>query len=165
MAGGFFRKALFALACMAMGSIGTLAGSALAEPGGGWAGTARGGAKAAVIQKLVDDLDLDAAQMAKGQEVKASVTARLREMRQARSQGFEEIAAELSKETIDRRAIHRIADRRLDGLGENIHATVDDLLAFVDTLDPQQRNTLVNDLRTLKNAKSSRRGSRTAAPE
>ena len=164
MTGGFVQKALFALAFMGIGSVGTLAGSALAEPGG-MAGAARGGAKAAVMEKLVENLNLDAAQMAKGMEVKESIKTRLKDMRQARTEGFEEVAAELSKPEIDRRAIHQIADRRLDTLGENIHATVDDFLAFVDTLDPQQRATLVNDLRTLKNAKSARRGSRTTAPE
>jgi hypothetical protein len=165
MTGGFVRKALFALAFMGLGSVGTLAGSALAQPGNGWAGTARGGAKAAVMDKLVEDLNLDAAQMAKGAEVNESIKTRLREMREARTAGFEEIAAELSKPEIDRKAVHKIADRRLDALEQNIHATVDDFLSFVDTLDPQQRATLVNDLRTLKAAKGARRGARTAAPE
>jgi hypothetical protein len=165
MASGFVRNALFASVFLGLGSVGTLAGSALATPGDGGRG-GRGGAKAAMVDKLVQDLNLDAAQMAKGQDVKEKITTRMRDVRQERKAGFEELANELASGQVDRRAIHRLADRRLDAMANDIHASIDDILDFVDTLDPQQKETLVNGLRTMKSASgSSRRGSRAVAPE
>ena len=166
MASGFFQKALKVLVFAGLGSVGTLAGSALATPGGGPEASARGGGKSAMVEKLVQDLNLTPEQMEKGQEVKDRVTARMRDMRQQRKAGFEELANELSSGPIDRRAVHKLADRRLDTMASNIHASIDDILDFVDTLDPQQKETLINDLRTIKSGSGSRRGARGgAAPE
>jgi Spy/CpxP family protein refolding chaperone len=165
MSGGFVQKALFALVFLGLGSVGTLAGSALATPGGGPQGGGqqaggRGGGKAAMVEKLVQDLNLSPEQMAKGEEVKERVSARMKDMRQQRKAGFEELANELSSGPVDRKAVHKLADRRLDTMSNNIHASIDDILDFVDTLDPQQKETLVNDLRTIKSGSGSRRGAR-----
>ena len=165
MASGFFQKALFALVFAGLGSVGTLAGSALATPGGGpQAGGAqaggRSGGHSAVMEKLVQDLNLTPDQMEKGQEVKDRVSARMRDMRQQRKAGFEELANELSNGPIDRKSVHKLADRRLDTMANNIHASIDDILDFVDTLDPNQKETLINDLRTIKSGSGSRRGAR-----
>ncbi len=144
MASGSFQKALFALVFVGLGSVGTLAGSALAMPGdssGGRGG--RSGGRSAMIETLVQDLHLDAAQMAKGQEVKDRIKDRMRAMREERTAGLEEVAGELGSDRIDRRAIDKVADRRLDAMANNIHASIDDILDFVDTLDPQQKETLV----------------------
>jgi Spy/CpxP family protein refolding chaperone len=165
MASGFFQKALFALVFVGLGSVGTLAGSALATPGGGAQAGGRSGAKSAMVENLVQDLNLSAEQMAKGQEVKDRVSARMRDMRKQRKAGVEELANELSNGPIDRRAIHKLADRRLDTMASNIHASIDDILDFVDTLDPQQKETLINDLRTIKSGSGSRRGARGGAAE
>lgn len=165
MASGFFQKALFALVFVGLGSVGTLAGSALATPGGGAQTGGRGGAKSAMVETLVQDLNLSAEQMAKGQEVKERVAARMKDMRQQRKAGFEELANELASGQIDRRAVHKLADRRLDAMASSIHASIDDILDFVDTLDPQQKETLINDLRTIKSGSGSRRGARGGAPE
>jgi hypothetical protein len=168
MTSGFFQKALFALVFLGVGSVGTLAGSALATPGdrsGGGRSGRSGGGKAAMIEKLVQDLNLDASQMAKGQEVKARITERMRNTRQDRGAAFEELANELGSDRIDRKAVYRIADRRMDVMEQNIHASIDDVLEFVDTLDPQQKETLINDIRTMKSASGSRRATRAAAPE
>jgi hypothetical protein len=164
MVGGFFQKALFALVFVGLGSVGTLAGSALATPGQGGTG-GRSGGRSAMVEQLVQDLNLSAEQMAKGQEVKERVTARMKDMRQQRKAGFEELANELANGPIDRRAVHKLADRRLDAMGSNIHASIDDILDFVDTLDPQQKETLINELRTIKSGSGSRRGARGGAPE
>jgi len=166
MAGGFFQKALFALVFAGLGSVGTLAGSALAIPGGAEQAGGRSGGKSAMIEKLVQDLNLTPEQMAKGQEVKDRVSARMRDMRKQRKAGFEELANELTSPQIDRRAVHQLADRRLDTMSNNIHASIDDILGFVDTLDAQQKETLINELRTIKSGSGSRRGARGgAAPE
>ena len=161
---GFFQKALFALVFVGLGSVGTLAGNALATPGGGpqAGGQAggRGGGKAAMVEKLVQDLNLTPEQMTKGQEVKERVSARMKDMRQQRKAGFEELANELSNGPVDRKAVHKLADRRLDTMSNNIHASIDDILDFVDTLDPQQKETLVNDLRTMRGGSGSRHGAR-----
>ena len=166
MASGFFQKALFALVFVGLGSVGTLAGSALATPGDGGGRTAgKSGGRSAMIEKLVQDLNLDAAQMAKGQEVKERITARMSDMRQQRKAGFEELANELASGPVDRRAVHKLADRRLDAMANNIHASIDDILDFVDTLDPQQKEMLITDLRTIKSGSGSRRGARGGTPE
>ena len=151
MAGGFFQKALFALVFAGLGSVGTLAGGALATPGpqaGGAQAGGRSGGHSAVMEKLVQDLNLTPDQMEKGQAVKDRVTARMRDMRQQRKAGFEELANELSNGPVDRKAVNKLADRRLDTMANNIHASIDDILDFVDTLDPNQKETLINDLRT-----------------
>lgn len=165
MAGGFIQKALFALVFVGLGSVGTLAGSAVANPGGGSQAGGRSGGKSAMVEKLVQDLNLTPEQMQKGQEVKDRVSARMRDSRQQRKAGFEELANELSNGPIDRRAVHKLADRRLDTMANNIHASIDDILDFVDTLDPQQKETLINDLRTMKSGSGSRRSARGKAPE
>lgn len=165
MAGGFIQKALFALVFVGLGSVGTLAGSAVANPGGGSQAGGRSGGKSAMVEKLVQDLNLTPEQMQKGQEVKDRVSARMRDSRQQRKAGFEELANELSNGPIDRRAVHKLADRRLDTMANNIHASIDDILDFVDTLDPQQKETLINDLRTIKSGSGSRRSARGKAPE
>jgi hypothetical protein len=165
MASGFFQKALFALVFVGLGSVGTLAGSALATPGGGGGGGAggggagdRGGGRTAMVEKLVQDLNLSGEQMAKGQEVKERVTARMKDMRQQRKAGFEELANELSNGPIDRKAVHKLADRRLDTVANNIHAST--TTSRRGYADPQQRrrsSTTSNQERT-----GSRRGARTA---
>ena len=165
MASGFFQKALFALVFVGLGSVGTLAGSALATPGGSAQSGGRSGAKSAMVEKLVQDLNLSAEQMAKGEEVKERVTARMKDMRKQRQAGFEELANELASGQIDRRAVHKLADRRFDAMASSIHASIDDILDFVDTLDPQQKETLINDLRTIKSGSRSRRGARSGTPE
>jgi hypothetical protein len=92
--------------------------------------------------------------------VKERVSARMKDMRQQRKAGFEELANELSNGPVDRTAVHKLADRRLDTMSNNIHASIDDILDFVDTLDPQQKETLVNDLRTMRSGSGSRHGAR-----
>ena len=164
MTSGFFRKALFALVFVGLGSVGTVAGSAVATPGDPQAG-ARSSGMSAMVEKLVQDLNLTPEQMEKGREVRDRVTARMRDMRKQRKAGFEELANELSNGPIDRRAVHKLADRRLDTMANNIHASIDDILDFVDTLDAQQKETLINDLRTIKRGSGSRRGARSGAPE
>jgi hypothetical protein len=152
------QKGLFALMLFGLGSVATLAGTAVANDPG-----TRG--KGAMLDKLVEDLQLDATQLAKGQEVKARILQRMKDVREERAAGLDELARQLAEGQVDRRAIHKLADRRLDAMSENIHASIDDVLDFVDTLDPQQKETLVNDLRTLQSASGSRRPTRAVTPE
>lgn len=130
----------------------TLGGVALAQAGpGGHGGPPPG------LRELMEELNLTDAQQKMVDGLRDSHKEMRERQHQAREEAGDLILGELAKEKPDAKAIHKLIDQNIAELSADLHNRADEALAFQATLSPEQRETLVNGLKDLRDERDQRR--------
>ena len=133
----FIRNAVFAAGFVAVGTLGTLSLSAVAERG------PRGEGKLAM---LFDGVGLTEAQEDQLAEMTESMRAERREHRSSKGEKLGLLTEVLSQDTVDREAVYAEIDQRLAERRELLVQRADTLMDFAETLDEDQRAALLDNV-------------------
>ena len=116
-----------------------------------------GGPGGPAMKQLLEKLDLDDAQQEQAIELREASQADHQAMRDQREAAFEEVLAELGSDEPNRRRVHQLIDDGLESIGETMHDRADGVLDLVETFTPEQKETLVVELESMKDQRGERR--------
>jgi len=131
------RNAVLAAGFFAVGTLGTLSLSAVAERG------PRGQSKMAM---LFEGVDLTEAQQDQVAEMTEAMRAERKEYRASKGDKLGMLTDVLSQETVDRDAVYAEIDQRLAERRELMVQRADALMDFAETLDEDQRAALLDNV-------------------
>ncbi len=123
-----------------------LGGVALAE-GGGPKGWGHGRMPGMALMRAMERLDLSDQQELQLIKIRKNLHQQGKEARQDMAASVSQVLDEIEKPNPDAQRIHGIADQAIQRFSKIVHSGIDQLLAFHQTLSPDQRSTLVQTVR------------------
>ena len=172
------RTALFALGFTFLGASGAVTMQAQAQGGGGSTigeiqgpnGQARKKPRRANTHGILGQMRMLTAEMDLSEDQLGMVKAVGKDFRQSRKAQHEDrltdletLRSILDEDKVNRRAVHKVIDERLEEKADSIHETADQLLDFVETLDADQR-VILNEKLIEMETRASERAQGKAAP-
>lgn len=110
----------------------------------------------APLQKMIQKLDLDTEQEALARSIQKDSQAMHEELAAQKSELFDVVVVEVAKEEPNARVIHSAIDDGLELFGDALHDRADAMLELQSTLSAEQRNTLVDEMTSMKERREDR---------
>lgn len=146
------KKSLGILGISALAGALAFGGMAMARGPGG-----PGGPGGAHMKQLLEKLDLDDAQTEQAQELRQASMEAHQEMEAGREQAMDSLMDELASDEPNRKAVHSTIDEGVEAMADMLHDRADAMLDLVETFTPEQRDTLVTELESMRELRGERR--------
>lgn len=157
--GRILSVGIMGVALMALGVLGI--GAALAEEGESDSESGRcRGSGSGRLMSMAADLELDEDQTARLETVRELVREQRRDRRGRGGPGFEIVSEALETGELDPDEIHARIDESLDAKRATAHAVADEMIAFFESLDEDQRAAMAAQIEERQGERSERRARR-----
>lgn len=103
-----------------------------------------------IIEKLSENLSLDASQIAQLEKIKNEIKAKMETNKPDKENMFEDFANEFKKDNIDRNKLKELSDKKEIQMQEMKNFMTDKIIEFHDLLTPEQRIKAADNMKEMK---------------
>lgn len=103
-----------------------------------------------LIEKISENLNLDAAQIAQLERIKEEIKTKMEANKPNRDNMFEDLANEFKKDNMDKNKMKELSEQKEKQMQEMKDFMMDKIIEFHNILTPEQRNKTVESMKDMK---------------